>query len=106
MKKILAACLAAALLLLAVVGIAGAFALQKLPRAEEPAETTERTPALYTLSEYDGSVALYQRGFAMPVQVFDTRLSSLPEAEQALLRAGIDAESDEQAQKLIEDFTS
>ena len=61
---------------------------------------------LYILGEYDGKVALYKRDFAMPVEIYDVYLSSLPESERQLLKEGITAQSDEQAQKLIEDYTS
>lgn len=75
-------------------------------KAAEPSGTVTTVSALYTLSEYDGKVALYRRGCETPIEIFDVYLSTLPDEARSQLAVGITASSDEEAEKLIEDYTS
>lgn len=61
---------------------------------------------LYTLTEYNGKIALYKNGFSMPVEIFDVNINSLPQSDRELIKNGIHAESDSEIQKFIEDYTS
>ncbi|MBE6828443.1 MAG: hypothetical protein E7514_07560 [Ruminococcaceae bacterium] len=71
---------------------------------DQSVETT--ASPLYTLGVYDGRVALYKRNFSMPVEIYDVYLDTLPEADRGLIENGIYAYSDEEAERLIEDYTS
>ncbi len=72
--------------------------------AEE--KTSEVESALYTLSEYKGKIALYKRGYAMPVEIYEVYISSLPEGEQQKVKDGIEAYTDSEIIKIIEAYTS
>lgn len=69
-------------------------------------QKTEKPTAYYTLSEYDGRIAVFENGSSKPIEVFDTYISSLPYTEQNEIINGITAESKSELQKLIEDYTS
>ncbi len=107
MQKILFRCIISVFSLFIVIVLSAAIAVysngDKEPAPEIPEATTE---ALYTLCEYDGRIALYKSGYSMPVEIYDVYLYALPETEQKIISAGITASSDEEAQRLIEDYTS
>lgn len=96
---------AASVLLLTVFAVA-AFSLgAKYEKATPPPETTSPSP-LYTLSQYDGKLALFKRGYSMPIEIYEVYLSSLPQDEQSKIKSGISAQTDEEILKIIEDYTS
>lgn len=59
----------------------------------------------YTVREYEGQIAVFSDDSEMPVKVFDTAVSSLPESDRELLSLGITVETPEELQKIIEDLT-
>lgn len=106
MQKILLKGIATASVLLFAVFVATAFSLgAKYEKVTPPPETTSPSP-LYTLSQYDGKLALFKRGYSMPVEIYEVYLSSLPQAEQSKIKSGISAQTDEEILKIIEDYTS
>lgn len=106
MQKILLKGIATASVLLLAVFVATAFSLgAKYEKATPPPETTSPSP-LYTLSQYDGKLALFKRGYSMPVEIYEVYLSSLPQDEQSKIKSGISAQTDEEILKIIEDYTS
>ena len=58
------------------------------------------------LGSYNGYVALFQQGRAAPLQVFPYSVTSLPPADQALLKKGIPIGRRKQLQMLLEDYLS
>ncbi len=106
MRKTLQKCIFISLCAFAVIGIAGFGTLNAgEPKAPTP-QTTEAPTPLYTFSQYQGRLALYQRGYAMPVEIYDVYLDSLPEEDRLQITEGISADSDAEIQKIIEDYTS
>lgn len=106
MQKILLRAVAVTAIVLAAMFVGAAFSLgAKDDRAAILPESTTLMP-LYTLSEYDGKLALFKRGYSMPVEIYDVYLSSLPDSEQSKIKDGISAESDDEILKIIEDYTS
>lgn len=67
-------------------------------------QETVRAP--YMLGEYQGKVASYHTGNSEPLEVFDIYLDSLPTVNQQELLRGIPAQSLQELQRLIEDYTS
>lgn len=105
-QKILLKGIATASVLLLAVFVATAFSLgAKYEKVTPPPETTSHLP-LYTLSQYDGKLALFKRGYSMPVEIYEVYLSSLPQDEQSKIKSGISAQTDEEILKIIEDYTS
>lgn len=72
----------------------------------EAVSTQERSQAPYMLGAYQGKVASYRMGNDEPAEVFDVYLDSLPAINQQELLRGIPAQSVEELQRLIEDYTS
>ena len=106
MRKTLKTCIFLSICGILVIGIAGYGILNADERPNAAPKTTEVSTPLYTFSQYEGRLALYQRGYAMPVEIYDVYLDTFPEDEQARIKAGIPAESDAEIQKIIEDYTS
>lgn len=106
MRKTLQKCILISLCAFAVIGIAGFGSLNADNQTAQQAQTTEATAPLYTFSQYRGKLALYQRGYAMPVEIYDVYLDSLPEEDRLQITQGIFADSDAEIQKIIEDYTS
>lgn len=106
MQKILLRAVAVTAAVLTAVFVGAAFSLgAKDDRAAILPETTTLAP-LYTLGEHEGKLALFKRGYSMPVEIYDVYLSSLPDSEQSKIEEGISAESDDEILKIIEDYTS
>ncbi len=59
----------------------------------------------YTLREYEGQIAVFSEDSELPVKVYDTCVSDLPQCDRELLELGITVETPEELQKIIEDFT-
>ena len=58
----------------------------------------------YTVKEYNGNVAVFSFGSTYPIEVLECPLKSLPDDEAKKLSAGIDVESEEELQQLIEAY--
>ena len=69
-------------------------------------ERNEKAKTEYTLSVYDGRVAVFENGEAKPVEVFDVYITSLPYNEQIKLLDGLTVSDRSELQQLIEDYTS
>ncbi|MEG1551657.1 MAG: hypothetical protein RR355_05245 [Oscillospiraceae bacterium] len=61
---------------------------------------------IYKLSVYEGRIALFKAGFAMPIEIYDVYIDNLPTNEKVAIENGINANSDEEIRKIIEDYTS
>lgn len=60
----------------------------------------------YVLSEYQGKIAVFKNGENIPINVFDTYISALPQHDRKLIENGIQVQTKEELQSLIEDYTS
>lgn len=106
MKKALLKCIAASVAALTLLGAVTVIIL-KSPKKSSFTESEETTvAALYTITDYNGKIALFKRGYSMPVEIFDVNTNSLPQSDRELIIVGVTAYSDEEAQKLVEDYTS
>ncbi len=106
MQKTLQKCILISVCGLLVIAFAGFLSLNAGEKDAPTAITTEPPQAQYTFSQYQGRLALYERGFSMPVEIYDVYLDSLPKEDRDLITAGINAETDAEIQKIIEDYTS
>ena len=70
-----------------------------------PAGTGSAAPA-YSLREYRGKLAVFEQGKARPVRIIEMDVTLLPPPDQELLRAGIPAETEQELNLLLEDYTS
>lgn len=105
MIKILLKCIACVLVMLLVIITVSFISISEKPTHSNIRSSTQITPK-YTLTDYKGKVALFKVGFAMPVEIYDVYISSLPIEEQERVKKGITAQSDEEVIKLIEAYTS
>lgn len=106
MNKTLKNCILAVLCFLAVIVIGFFTVLNFGGKKDETTTVVTAANSLYTLTEYNGKIALYKNGFSMPVEIFDVNISSLPQSDRELITNGIHAQNDEEIQKYIEDYTS
>ena len=70
------------------------------------AQAKRRSMPAFTLSVYEGNVAVFAYGSAEPAEILDTKIASLPPTEAERLMRGIPADSAEALQRLIEDYCS
>ncbi len=61
---------------------------------------------VYTLKEYEGRIGVFYNAETAPYQELDVDVSSLPEADQELLKEGIKVYSTEKLKGIIEDYES
>lgn len=73
---------------------------------ERIAENPYLTEDYYTVKEYQGKVAIFNNKSNLPLNIFDTYVSTLPQHDRMLLEEGITIESTEELQRIIEDYTS
>ena len=60
----------------------------------------------YTVTEYQGKIAVFKNSDTVPIDVYDSYVSVLPQHDRELLKNGIHTESTSELQKIIEDYTS
>ena len=106
MQKNLLKCIGLAISSLIGVTAVGLFCLSAGETKAAVRPNSEVAVPKYTFTVYQNKLALYERGYAMPVEIFDVYLDTLPKEEQEKIKAGICAESDAEIQKIIEDYTS
>ncbi len=70
------------------------------------AETAASSEQIYVLREYNGKIASFYKGKETPIDVFDVSVNSFGEYDKQALYKGIFAYSEEELNKLIEDYTS
>lgn len=61
---------------------------------------------LYILGIHKGYIALWRSPDPEPIRIFPVRSSLLPEADQELLKAGIEIREDNKLHNLLEDYLS
>ena len=60
----------------------------------------------YTVTEYEGKIAVFKNEDNIPFEIYDSFTAVLPETDRELLKKGIIANSTEELQRIIEDYTS
>lgn len=95
-----------AIKIIEVIALALALSSFASVKGQAPQNKNEAVAGYYTLSVYDGRVAVFENGSDKPETVFDTYISSLPYPEQNELQNGITVYDRQELQKLIEDYTS
>ena len=99
---------------LVILGIATAAVLATLVLAvlyvqygrQIPRTTADGTPALYTLGQWQGQLAVFEGEAAVPMMLYEVPIASLPADEQQKLKDGIGVASADALQLLLEDYTS
>ena len=105
MKKALLKCIAASVAALTLLGAVTVIILKSPKKKSSFTESEETTvAALYTITDYNGKIALFKRGYSMPVEIFDVNTNSLPQSDRELIIVGVTAYSDEEAHKLNFNF--
>ena len=62
--------------------------------------------AIFLVKAYEGKIGIYHVGEAKPFRILNVQVSSLPAADQQLLRSGISLQSSDQLQAVLEDYGS
>lgn len=75
--------------------------------AETPTQAEQATEyKTYVVREYDGMVAVFEKGNSTPLSVTDTYVSSLPEGDRTGLKEGMEVNSEDKLRRLLEDLCS
>jgi|GEM_PF-430540 len=75
--------------------------------APPPAPQPESSAAaVYILGEWEGKLAVFLPGKENPSQIYEVYITTLPSAEQERLQAGVPVGSEEELDRLLEDYTS
>ena len=70
------------------------------------AETVITEKEYYILKEYNGNIASFRCNDENPIDIFDVSVNSFGEYDKQALYKGIVAYSEEELNRLIEDYTS
>ena len=68
-------------------------------------EEESRPSPMYVVMDLRGSIAVYKSGSTEPMQILETPVAVLPEADREMLANGIRVWSDEELQQIIEDYS-
>lgn len=79
------------------------FSLFWLARPDAPPRAAS-SAVQYLLKDHGGRLALYRQGESEPLEVYEVYTHLLPEQDVESLRAGIPLQSEEQLDRLLEDF--
>ena len=60
----------------------------------------------YKIQEYNGNIAVFEKGQKQPFRKTEIAVKNLPEADQNELKNGIEVETSEELQVLLEDYLS
>lgn len=91
--------------LLSISLLLAAVILWILFRFVLPVEGRSSRPAAYTIREWEGQVAVFERDQPFPRQVFDVYVETLPPEIQQQVRQGVPAEDEARLSVLLEDYT-
>lgn len=94
-------CLFAFALLLLVVTLPRPKNTEDLPSSSQG----ESTQPSYLVKAYQGKVAVFRFGEEVPLEVRDSHVDQFPEADRDLLKQGIPVHSEEELQRILEDYS-
>ena len=60
----------------------------------------------YIVKEFNGKIAVFEKGFANPYRMTDMPVSFLPEYDKNLLISGIELGSQDEVSRVLEDYLS
>lgn len=95
----------AIVLLLAVFSVSTVLMLSDSNEEKNISDSDNSTVGYkYTVKNFNGNVAVFNFGSSYPIEVLECPLKSLPEDEAQRLTVGIDIETEEELQQLIEAY--
>ncbi len=87
------------------VGVVLFFNLSNDIEVEAP-QQTPKSNTYYLVSDYEGKIAVFKNDSTIPMEIYDTYIHSLPKHDRLLLEKGIHADTRQELQDIIEDYTS
>ena len=69
-------------------------------------ETIAESETEYTIADYKGRIAVFEKGMATPIDVYDIFTSSMPEPDRIMLKKGIEIKNESELEEYLADFTS
>ena len=106
MKKIITTILMFILLVFVVLIVCSQIVKNKKEENTTTTNIITQAQTLYILSDYDGRLALFSSENQEPVTVYEIYTESLPYDDYILIKSGIKVKSEEELQRLIEDYLS
>lgn len=83
-----------------------ALASPRPATAQQVAAQQEDGEKRFFLTEERGRLAVYRSGEAEPYLVTDTVVNSLPRADRAAIRQGVEVQGEAELRRLLEDYCS
>lgn len=81
-----------------------AVSTQRNQSVSKPINTASTTTCAYIMKEYQGKIGIFLPTESEPYEILPTDISVLPEFDQIALRQGIELQSKQELNRLIEDF--
>ncbi len=89
-----------------------ALAQRKANNTDEPDNTQISSQSQtvkyhsYVVKEYNGKIAVFEKGSQSPYRTTDMYINFLPEYDKALLSTGIEVDTQAEVNKVLEDYIS
>lgn len=61
---------------------------------------------VYIVKEYNGKVAVFEKGKEKPFKITEVNTSDLPQADREILKSGIETDSQKKLTTILEDYCS
>ncbi len=88
------------------ISVASDFIVPAAAAEDTGLEQAEGAPVAFILRDWEGYVGIFRPEDAAPMTVTDIELTTLRQADQALLRAGLTVSTQEELLMLLEDLNS
>ncbi|MDR3178834.1 MAG: hypothetical protein LBT82_02095 [Oscillospiraceae bacterium] len=69
-------------------------------------KTEEETSSTYIIKDYNGKVAVFEKGKQNPFRITNCQISQLPVCDQDVLKTGIEAKTESELVRVLEDYCS
>lgn len=74
--------------------------------AVDPNTDIKKIDTYYIVKDYNGNIAVFESDKDAPFRITEVRVSELPSADKALLEKGIQASTQEELNRILEDYCS
>ena len=81
------------------------YALKSSSNSESGKELLTRTP-LYTVSEFNGRLAVFEYNSVIPIEIYDIYINTLPDLDYQKIQEGISVYTQEGLDIIVDDYTS
>ena len=92
-------------MIVAISLITTTYALKPSQSQSESKEKSPEAP-LYTISEFNGRLAVFNYNSDIPIEIYDIKINTLPILDYEKIKTGVNVYTKESLYILIEEYTS